>query len=117
MVLVLACVVFFAIIAMLDVVTKKEKRFMTRLLVGSSVAFVVACILGSHFNVSSSTALPTSCEVLSSTSLSSDRTRYQLRSLSGDGAMFTRTFKEGKFPPPGYQLVSLEGRKLLLPKD
>lgn len=117
MVLVLACVVFFAIIAMLDVVTKKEKRFMTRLLVGSSIAFVAACVLGSRFDVANSRTIPTSCEVLSSTALSSERTRYQFRSLSDSKVMFTRTFKEENFPPPGYGLVLIEGRKLLLPKD
>lgn len=117
MVLVLAGAVLFSIIGIYDAVTGKGKRFMTRLLVVSSTAFVVACVLGSRFDVASSKTIMGSCEVLSSTALSSERTRYQFRSLSGNKVMFTRTFKEKNFPPPGYDLVSIEGRKLLLPKD
>ena len=118
MVLVAAAVIFVSIIGMYDTVTKKGKRNMRRLLVASSGALFVLCLIGSYFDVTnSSSAIPGSCEVLSSTALSNERTRYQFRSLSDSKVMFTRTFKEKNFPPSGYQLVSLEGRKLLLPKD
>ena len=117
MVLILAGVVLFSIIGMYDLVTKKGKRAMARLLVASASFFFALCVLGSYFDVSNSTTLPGSCEVLSSTVLSNERTRYQLRSLSDSKVMFSRTFKENNFPPSGYDLVSIEGRKLLLPKD
>lgn len=116
-VLFLACVVLFSIIGIYDAVTEKGKRIMVRLLVGSASAFFVVCVLWSRFDVTNSRTVPGSCEVLSSTVLSNDRTRYQFRSLSDSKVMFTRTFKEKNFPPPGYDYVVIEGRKLLLPKD
>lgn len=117
MVLIVGGVVLFSIIGIYDVVTKKGKQSMKRLLMASSGTFFVLCVLESHFDVTNSRTVPGSCEVLSSTVLSNEQTRYQFRSLSDNKVMFTRTFKEKNFPPPGYQLVSLEGRKLLLPKD
>lgn len=116
MVLILGCFVLFSIIGIYDAVTGKGKRFMVRLLVASASAFLVVCILGEHFDISSSAALPASCEVLSSTALPNGRTKYCFRSLS-DSKVFSRVIKDGNFPPSGRQLVSIDGRKLLLPED
>lgn len=118
MVLVVACVILFSIIAIYDVVTKKGKRSMKRLLVASSGTFLALCILGSYLDISNpSRFLPGSCEVLSISTLAGERTRYHLRSLSDDGVRFTRDYKKGDFPPSGYRLVSLEGKNLVIRED
>jgi hypothetical protein len=115
MVLVFAWIALGSIIGLYDVVTKKGKRATVRVLVASSSAFFVLCLLGSYLDVTNpSSPLPNSCEVLSSAPLVGERTRYQFRSLSDEEKRFTRVFKKGNFPPPGYRLVSLGGRDLLI---
>lgn len=52
-VLFLGGIILLSIIIMPDMNTKKEKRFMRRLLVASSTALFVACVLGSYFETPS----------------------------------------------------------------